>query len=186
MKRHPWPLALLALGLAVAGCTSTQGAVPHAPTSSVAASTAQAVGPSKTALQICGDDLGGQVKQVLKLSAPATTQSTFIDNLYTCTYDLPMGPLVLSVQHSETDAVANSYFETLRTKLAPTTTLIGLGERAYGTPAGVAVVIKDNETLQVNATGLPVVFGSEKQKRTDLAYEIASDVLGCWTGDGDE
>ena len=48
------------------------------------------------------------------------------------------------------------------------------------------VVVKDNETLTVDATGLPAVFGSQQQKRTDLAYEIASDVLGCWTGDGDE
>ena len=38
-------------------------------------------------------------------------------------------------------------------------------------------------TLRVDATGLPAVFGTQKQKRTDLAYEIASDVLGCWTGD---
>jgi hypothetical protein len=30
------------------------------------------------------------------------------------------------------------------------------------------------------------VFGVDRQKRTDLANEIASDVLGCWTGDGDE
>jgi hypothetical protein len=28
-----------------------------------------------------------------------------------------------------------------------------------------------------------VVFGPQQQRRTDLAYEIASDVLGCWTGD---
>ena len=43
------------------------------------------------------------------------------------------------------------------------------------------MVIKDNQTLKVDTTGLPPVFGPEGQKRTDLAYEIASDVLGCWT-----
>jgi hypothetical protein len=29
------------------------------------------------------------------------------------------------------------------------------------------------------------VFGPQRQRRTDLAFEIASDVLGCWTGDDD-
>ena len=50
-------------------------------------------------------------------------------------------------------------------------------------PTGTVVVIKDSQTLTVDATGLPAVFGAEDQKRTDLAYEVASDVLGCWTGD---
>ncbi|MGZ4558702.1 MAG: hypothetical protein ACXVXF_08540 [Mycobacteriaceae bacterium] len=59
----------------------------------------------------------------------------------------------------------------------------GLGEQAYGTPRGTVVVLKDSQTLVVDATAMPSVFGSDQQKRTDLAYEIASDVLGCWTGD---
>ncbi len=41
--------------------------------------------------------------------------------------------------------------------------------------------MKDNETLVVDARRLPAVFGAEQQKRTDLATEIASDVLDCWT-----
>jgi hypothetical protein len=30
---------------------------------------------------------------------------------------------------------------------------------------------------------LPQEFGANGQRRTDLAYEVASDVMGCWTGD---
>ena len=37
-------------------------------------------------------------------------------------------------------------------------------------------------TLTVDTTRCPPSSGASSQKRTDLAYEIASDVLGCWTG----
>jgi len=61
--------------------------------------------------------------------------------------------------------------------------LAGLGERAWGTPAGNAEVLKDNQILVVDTTALPAVFGANGQERTALAYEVASDVLDCWTGD---
>lgn len=134
---------------------------------------------------VCGDDIKGKVGSVLKLAKPAPVKTSFKNHLFTCTYTLPMGPLVLSVKQSSTDAAAGTYFDALRKTLPPTHTLLGLGTRAYATNTGIAVVIKDNQTLRVDATGLPAVFGSEHQKRTDLAYEIASDVLGCWTGDGE-
>jgi hypothetical protein len=28
----------------------------------------------------------------------------------------------------------------------------------------------------------PAVLGAQQSKRFDFAYEIASDILGCWTG----
>jgi len=37
--------------------------------------------------------------------------------------------------------------------------------------------------LPASALVLSAVFGSQQQRRTDFAYEVASDVLGCWTGD---
>ncbi|MEO6700557.1 MAG: hypothetical protein ABI140_03355 [Jatrophihabitantaceae bacterium] len=197
MTRRAWLPVLIIAGLGLTGCASgtssaskpalsTAGAgesmagMSMAPAGSAANSASK---PTATALMICGDDIKGKVTQVLKLGASPATRSSFANELYTCTYLLPMGPLVLSVQHSESKAAAGHYFDTLRTKLAPAETLDGLGEHAYGTSTGIAVVVKDNETLKVDATGLPSVFGADRQKRTDLAYEIASDVLGCWTGD---
>ena len=130
---------------------------------------------------ICSADIKGKVTQVLTLPAAPATHTTFIDHRYTCAYDLPMGPLVLSVHDSPNKSAARAYFTKLRPTLGATDALIGLGEDAYGTTTGTVVVLKDSQTLTVDATGLPPVFGSQKQKRTDLAYEIASDVLGCWT-----
>jgi hypothetical protein len=138
--------------------------------------------PSKAALMVCSDDIRDQVRTVLKLTAPAPVRSSWQDQLYTCTYTLPMGRMVLSVKQSASKPAARAYFLGLRPGLGSTEPLLGLGEQAYATKTGIAVVLKDDMTLRVDTTGLPAVFGSQQQRRTDLAYEIASDVLGCWTG----
>jgi len=142
-----------------------------------------AAAPSETAKMVCSDDVRKKVDKVLQLSTPAPVRSTWKDQLYTCTYALPMGPMVLSVKQSASKSDARAYFDALRPQLGTTETLIGLGERAYATKTGIAVVLKDNMTLRVDTTALPAVFGPQQQRRTDLAYEVASDVLGCWTGD---
>jgi hypothetical protein len=139
--------------------------------------------PSKAALMVCSDDIQDQVRTVLKLSTPAPVRSSWQDQLYTCTYTLPMGTMVLSVKQLASKPAARAYFLGLRSQLGSTKPLLGLGEQAYATGTGIAVVLKDNMTLRVDTTGLPAVFGDQQQRRTDLAYEIASDVLGCWTGD---
>lgn len=138
--------------------------------------------PSAAAQEICSDEIRGQVTKVLRLPIAPVTNTAWANHIYTCTYHLPLGPLVLSVKDSPSPTAARTYYAALRGQLAPTTPLLGLGDTAYGTTTGIAVVLKDNDTLKVDATALPAQFGSQQQKRTDLAYEIASDVLGCWTG----
>jgi hypothetical protein len=202
MTARTWPLGVIAAGVLLTGCAGTQAATPSSDRpASVASSSASSMSiaagqtmagmsmpstaskPTATALMVCSNDIKGKVKQVLKLPGQPQTTSAFANEIYTCTYHLPLGPLILSVQHSPTKAAADAYFNHLKATLGQTDTLLGLGEKAYGTLNGVAVVLKDNETLAVDARGLPTVFGTNQQKRTDLANEIASDVLGCWTGD---
>ena len=203
MTRSLTPLGLFAAALLLAGCASSRaatgpersgaGSASSATASSATASSAMAMAPggatatkpSATALMVCGNDIRGKVQQVLRLAAPPATTDGFVDGRYSCSYQLPPGPLVLSVQQSPSATAADSFFAGERVRLRGDG-LPGLGEAAFGTGAGTVMVVKDNETLTVDATGLPAVFGSQQQKRTDLAYEIASDVLGCWTGDGDE
>ena len=185
MTSRPRLLGLLAVPLVLAACGGTSAA-PSANPSMAGMTQAAGAAPTATAKMVCGEDISSQVVQVLSLATPPKTSSTWIDSVYTCTYDLPMGPMVLSVQVAPDDAAATTAFADDRARLAPTEELFGLGEAAFGTPTGVAVVRKDNEVLTVDTTALPEVFGSNGQRRTDLANEIASDVLGCWTGDGDE
>lgn len=157
--------------------------MPAGETMSAGGTVAAAAVPTATAKMVCGGDIMGKVVQVLKLTKKPATTTTWANQLYTCTYALPMGPMVLSVKQSKTNAEAKAYFTGLRSTLGPTESLVGLGEGAYRTTTGIAVVVKDNMTLKVDTTRLPAVFGPEDQKRTDLSNQIASDVLGCWTGD---
>ena len=198
----PLAAVLVAAALLMTGCAATgQAESPTSPAGTATTATpapartstparttaapaaAAGAGPTATALMVCGSDISTKITQILRLDRPASTHSTFTAGRFTCTYDLPVGPLVLAVQQSPTKAQADTYFRTLRPTLGLTEDQPGLGEHAYSTPTGTIVVIKDNQTLTVDATALPAVFGTQDQKRTDLAYEVASDVLGCWTGD---
>jgi hypothetical protein len=183
VSRRYLPGMLLAVLVLLTGC-ATSPAAARSSGPAVAPSRAAAARPSTSAAMICGPEIRGEVTKVLALRAAAPVRSTFVDRLYTCTYRLPFGPLVLSVRDSATHAAALAYFSGSKARLGSTTQLTGLGESSYGTTtSGVVVVLKDTKTLTVDASRLPVQFGSMKQRRTDLAYEIASVVLGCWTGD---
>jgi hypothetical protein len=202
MKSSTLMLAVAAALLVAAGCSTNSGQAPQAaaakapasstvpaapnasgqPMAGMSMSAAGGAAPTATALMICSSDIKTKVQQVLKLAALPRTTSSFAHGIYTCTYDLPVGPMVLSVQHAETPNAADAYYQGLKPSLGATDVLLGLGSKAYGSSRGVAVVMKDNETLVVDTRALPTVFGSDQQKRTDLANEIASDVLGCWTG----
>jgi hypothetical protein len=174
MRASPWRAGLLAVPLLLAGCAGADaGDQPAATTPGQ---------PSETAAMVCGDDVVGDVSRALALPAPPATTATWADPLFTCDYDLPMGPLVLSVQDSSTPAAALEYFDDQQAELGGASPAAGLGERAVATPTGTVVVVKDAMTLTVDATGLPEVFGDNDQRRSAFAYEVASIVLGCWTG----
>jgi hypothetical protein len=144
---------------------------------------AVAAAPPETATMVCGEEITGKVEQVLALPSPPATQSSWANSVYTCTYALPAGPMTLTVHVLPTDAQAGAELDAAQARTPGAQALAGLGQRAWGTPAGTAAVLKDNQILTVDTTRLPEVFGANDQKRTDLAYEVASDVLGCWTGD---
>jgi hypothetical protein len=132
---------------------------------------------------VCDDDIRSKVQQALDLPGEPHTSATWADSVYTCTYDLPMGPMTLAVRVLPDRAGAAARLAADQKAATDAGPLAGLGERAWGAPTGNAEVLKDNQILVVDTTGLPAVFGASAQKRTDFAYEVASDVLGCWTGD---
>ncbi|MDT4893854.1 MAG: hypothetical protein QOE97_2889 [Pseudonocardiales bacterium] len=145
------------------------------------ATTGVAAKPSPSALMVCGDETRRDVQQVAHLASLPRAGATFTDHLYACTYALPMGSVVVSVKDLVDAATTTSYYTALRRELGNPPELSGLGEGAYGTGDGRVVLRKDAHVLQVDASRLPPVFGVQSQKRSDFAYEIASDILGCWT-----
>lgn len=201
-------LAVAALSITVAGCATANtaapprppgGAVSDSPTSPAASmppgmvmapssqppGTTRTSAPSATSLMICGPEIGGDVKAAVALPTPPKTTNTWADQLFTCTYHLPSGLLVLSVKESSDISAGNAYFQALRRRWGTTRALtgaLGLGNPGYETPDGAVAILKDGKTLQVDATGLPAASGPSRLSRSDLAYEIATDIIGCWNG----
>lgn len=194
-------LTAIATAAVMAGCASTHAAGPTTPapatqpsTSAPAAAPATAGvssgsspgGPSAPALMVCSSEIKKDVATVLALPQTPTTTSSWTDHLYTCTYHLASGTLVLSVKESSDTPSADAYFTTLQQHLGTTTPLTAaqaLGNRGYQSSGGTVVVLKDDKTLQVDASALPAASGASRLSRADVAYEIATDILGCWNGD---
>jgi len=145
---------------------------------------AKAAGPSKAAQMICGPETRRNVSTLMALHAPPQTKATWADHTYTCTYQLPVGPLTVIVKESSGAPTARSYFNATRARTAHTTTLsglVGLGLPAYQDTAGRVVFLKDTMTLQVDPTALPQHVGPQKTSRADFAYTVATDILACWS-----
>ncbi len=142
-------------------------------------------GPSAAAQMICTDETKTNLAASLALPAPPQSADSWVDRLYTCSYALPAGKFVLSVKESDSPASARAYFDALQKKLGETEEIQGLsnlGLPAYKTADGNVVFVKDNMTLQVDGTGLTKTVGPHGVSRTELSFEIATAILGCWTG----
>ncbi len=186
MTKPTWALLSGACAVLLTACGAATAGPGPAPAPAGATGSATAAGrPPALAVMVCGDEVRGDIAEVLKLRARPAVSSTWQNQVYTCTYRLPMGPLVMTVKESADGRAALSYYQAYRQLIGSTVDVAGLGEHAYRTPAGNVGLVKDNVTLAVDATRLPVRFGAEGQKRTDLADELASVILGCWTGDDD-
>lgn len=141
--------------------------------------------PSASATMICGPETVKNVTTLMGLGTPAPARATWANSLYTCTYRLPGGPLVLSVKESSSAETARGHFDALRARLGRTAAVTGLaalGLPAYEKANGTVVFLKDKMTLQVDATALPPRVGTQNITRADLAYTVATDILACWSG----
>jgi len=76
---------------------------------------------------------------------------------------------------------ADAFFDARHAESPTAHDVPGLGQRAFGTDTGDVTVVKDDMTLTVDATALPETFGSNGQKRSAFAFEVAADIMGCWT-----
>jgi hypothetical protein len=139
--------------------------------------------PPASAAMICDADIKSKVREALSLAGPPSTEWRWSNGVYTCDYHLPMGRMSLQVTVLAGARQARTLFNADRARTLGALPLAGLGERAFGTKDGTVLVLKDNQILVVDTTRLPQEFGANGQRRTDLAYEVASDVMGCWTGD---
>lgn len=155
----------------------------HGTESSAPASDAE-TGPSDAASMVCGKQTKDNISSILGLKDAPHTVTNWADKVFTCTYHLADGPLVISVKESADPKSARNYFDALKTEVRDSTPIKGLanlGFPAYQTENGSVVFLKDNMTLHVNATDLPPAVGKDKIEPTSFAYQTATTILACWT-----
>lgn len=187
-------VALSCAALMMSGCAAAQGApAPQetaqpsaaAPSSSASpAGPSSPPGPSSAATMVCGQEIRAKIAQILALPAEPAPSSTWAGGRYTCTYRLSSGALVLAVQETPDPAAARAAAHSAVAALpsaAPIEGLANLGLPGYQSPAGTVAFAKDSFALTVDATGLTEPIGPHGVSRNSLAYQIATDVLACWS-----
>lgn len=191
---------LAALPVLVVGCATAEASGPagtgaaavspresHPPVTASASpgNTTLVAAPSESARMVCGPEIRRDVATILGLRTPPPASTSWVNQLYTCTYRLSDGPLNVSVKESGAVSSARTYFAGLRQQLGPTEPLRGLdslGLPSFETSTGTVAFLKDDKTLQIDATHLPAEVGPQHRQRGDLAYTVATDILGCWNG----
>jgi hypothetical protein len=141
--------------------------------------------PSAAARMVCGPEIRHNIGQLLALRPAPVGRATWVDHVYTCTYQLPAGPLVLEVTESRDVSAAHRAFATLRHTLGQTQALTapnGLGLPAYKTGHGTAVFLEGNKMLRVDATKLAAGTRRQSPSIADVTYEVASGVMRYWAG----
>ncbi len=196
----PRLLGLLAAAtLLVTGCATTEAASvpsasqPSSPSMSMAPGMTMAPGmrlsgmggrPSATARMVCGSEIRQAVAGVLGLPAMPAAGSTWSNGLFSCTYRLASGPLVLSVDDSDSVSAGRRYFTALEGRASDPQPLRGLqtfGLPSFRTAAGTVAFLKDGKTLVVDATAQSGSIGQHHLSPSDLAYAVAADVIACWS-----
>ena len=145
----------------------------------------EASGPSEAARMVCTGQVVDEVSRIMGLDDVAEPSSSWTAPMFTCTFDLESGPLVLSVHDAADPEVGKTHFQDLRAELGDATTIKGvysLGLPAYETEKGTVAFIREGKTLEVDATGLEGELGVEgDMSRSEIAYAVATSVLACWT-----
>ncbi len=168
------------------GMTMAPGETMAPSTSAPATPSADAAGvaePSAKTKMVCGDETMDNVKGLAGVDT-IPTKTSWKDGLFTCTYDLAEGQLVITVKQSADADAAKTHFDGLRKGAEGARDLTGLealGVPSYRTTDGLAVFVKDEMTLTVDPTRLAATVGPEKTDRSSFAYTVATTILACWT-----
>lgn len=146
---------------------------------------ADASGPSAAARMVCAGQVVDDVERIVGLSTAVEPSSTWEAPMFTCTFDLEQGPLVLEVHDADDRASGMAHFQSLRINqegAVPLRGVLSLGLPAYETRLGRVAFVKDGKTLEVDASRLVGRMGTEGEKsRTEVAYAVATSILACWT-----
>jgi hypothetical protein len=175
-------IGLVAVTASACGANSGTGAVPPVGRTPVHVALPAGPNPSTSATMVCAREAQKELANVLGVSPVSVSAPTWVDHLYTCRYTYTQGAFVLSVKELFNKAQTTAYFTNLGTQMGRTGSLSGLGQGAFTTTNGDAVVRKDYKVLLVDSSGLPAQFGVPATSRSDIAVTIADVIMGCWSG----
>jgi hypothetical protein len=169
--------------LVLAQCSSDSGAQSASPNiSPTTLLVTYGDQPTKSAQMICNTDGQEAIDTAFNLVPPKVTAPTWVDHLYSCTYQYDSGSFDLSVKELPSIPETVDYFNSLKAK-STATQPIGLGQEGFETSDDMSVVRKDNKVLVVDVSKLGSQFGTPPLTRSDASLTIATALLGCWTGD---
>lgn len=140
--------------------------------------------PSASAAMICSAETHQALQHNLGLPTTPTSTSSWSDDVYTCTYRLSGGDLVVSVQDAANESAGQHYFAAVTSRmpqLQPIRGLENFGLKGYADGAGTVLFLKDGKTLDVDATALPAHVGRYAQSPAHVAYALAAAILACWS-----
>ena len=169
------------MGLLVAGCSSGPARSNDALASRQRPLPAGAA-PSKISREVCAPEAQSDIAQTLGVRA-SVSSPTWIDHAYSCQYRYPDGEFVLTVKELSSWPQTLSYFTAIGREQGRATSIPNLGQGAYQTDSGWAIVRKDWKVLTVDISGLPPQFGRPPTSREDVAVTVADVILACWAGD---
>ena len=130
---------------------------------------------------ICAAEAREEIDAALGRNAASVTRPTWVDHVYSCTYVYPNGKATLSVKELSSLDATVAYFDALEKARGKAHWLYGLGQGAFITNTGDAVVRKDYKVLLVDVHAIPANF-TPTLRRPDVAQNIALTIMACWTG----
>ena len=140
--------------------------------------------PSEAASMVCSGEIRRAVKRTFQLDRQPHSTHDWSRGRFTCRYQLPDGPLELSVEDFTDKRLGHAYFTGLRSRLTRDRTITGvpsLGFPAFETPDGTVGFLKDGKTLLVDARRVSTASLPTGFSRAEAAYGVAAAVIGCWT-----
>jgi hypothetical protein len=179
---------MIAAAALLAGCGSSGGGsassstVPSTTTAGGHVAIPVSANPSKSAKMLCQSDVRGEVQEQLGVPVTKPLTPTWKDHVYSCHYVYGNGVMTLSVKELANTAQTDAYFAEQARALGKVRAIQGLGQGAFTTKNGSAVVRKDYKVLLVDVSGLPAQFGSPPDTKGDVALNVAALIMGCWTG----
>ncbi len=131
---------------------------------------------------VCTSEAQREIAGVLAIKPAVVTKPTWIEHLYSCTYQYSSGSFTVSVKQLPDRHSTVNYFTELGSSLSRLPDNVPMGDGAFLTPNGSMIVRKDNNVLQVDPSKMPARFTKLRLSPADVASSVAMTILGCWKG----